>query len=345
MNEANKVVMLRKSSVVTTENQQFLNILKKFTFIYYILRFIYRLNKKLLLFSKQSWRYMNHLFNDSYPPVNPYIYQKRIKENVYWYDEIKKTQLRKRLPLFLDRQLEVSEFFKISPLYLMCYFYRNSLPHTKKYKNRLMSVFEGNTESDNALTKAYDKSSFGYAVRLMLAYERYSFIIPFMDFIFDNLRPIENIKVLDYGCGVSDIGILFASSGARVTIADLDNKKLEFTIWRYRRRQLNSNVVKIKSCQDYPTFTKSEFDLIIATEIFEHVRAPLLLLKNLSHALRKGGFLLDTSDGKIEEKDIGAEHLQEAINTGYSREYKECYKNNYRRIFKCLFKKIHKFET
>ena len=191
---------------------------------------------------------------------------------------------------------------------------------------------------------AYEEASFMYVLRLMLSYERYSLAIPYFNFIVKALRkPISDFNILDYGCGVSDIGILVASLGAKVTIADLDGQKLDFTIWRYNKRGLNPTVIKIKSPAEYPVLAINEYDLIIATEVFEHVRDPLRLLKNLASALQLGGFLLNSVRGF--KKELVGDHLAESLDIGNSEEYKEYYKKRFEHILLAedqdfLFKKI-----
>jgi len=178
----------------------------------------------------------------------------------------------------------------------------------------------------------------------MLSYERFSMIIPYLDFIIkDAKKPIDKFKILDYGCGASDIGLLFSSNGANATIADLYDEKFKFTIWRYNKRSLFPDIIKINNISDYPELPKNKFDLIIATELFEHVRDPLKLLKNFTNALKTGGYLFDSMGGNFERELVG-DHLEDSIKIGNSKEYKDYYQNHYKHIFpkkelKYLFKK------
>src|SRR3989344_2855951 len=152
--------------------------------------------------------YMKNLLRD--PPI--------IKENLFWYKEIKKTQRSEKSPLFWDRQREVMDFFNISYGFLLLYYLKWGVPSSVRFKRRLMGFFSRN-DQDTILKKSYEEASFHYTLRLMFAYEKYSFIIPYIDFMIKELKkPIEKFKMLDYGCGVSDIGLLFACLGAEVTI-------------------------------------------------------------------------------------------------------------------------------
>ena len=163
----------------------------------------------------------------------------------------------------------------------------------------------------------------------MLAYERYSLITDYLDFVIKNSgKTLGGFKVLDYGCGVSDVGLLFASFGAKVTICDLDNSRFDFTISRFTKRGLNPKTIRVTNTEVYPELPESEFDLIIVTELFEHVRDPLKLLNSLTKALKGSGYLFDSMGGKF-ERDDRPHHLKEAFKIGNSKEYKEYYDIHY----------------
>ena len=249
-----------------------------------------------------------------------------------WKSKIKDTQINRFKPLFLDRQSEIRGFFSISSFNLIKHYLKYGFPNTNKFKNHYIEYFEGNTKP-NKLKKAYDNTTFNYTLRLMLAYERYSMMIDYLDFIIkDSDKKLNNFKILDYGCGVSDIGLLFASFGSEVTICDLDNLKFDFTVWRFRKRGFNPKIIKVDDTEVYPNLPELEYDLIIATEIFEHVRNPLKLLKNLTKSLKSGGYLFDSMGGEF-IRDNRPHHLKEAFEIGQSDKYKKYYNKNYIHIF------------
>ena len=89
---------------------------------------------------------------------------------------------------------------------------------------------------------------------------------------------------------------------------------------------------------------KSEYNLIFATEIFEHVRDPLILLKNLTKSLNVNGFMIDSMGGVFERELVG-DHLEEALKIGKSKEYSKYYNEHYKQILMkkelpCLFKRV-----
>jgi 2-polyprenyl-3-methyl-5-hydroxy-6-metoxy-1,4-benzoquinol methylase len=166
----------------------------------------------------------------------------------------------------------------------------------------------------------------------MLAFERYSMMSNYLDTLFvqhgKRKKSLDGWRVLDYGCGVSDIGILLALLGAQVTICDLADPKLSFAEWRYRRRKLNAEVIPIENPEESLSLNKDYYDLIVATEVFEHIPNPLQCLKALTGALRSEGLLFN-SMGNGFDRNIGGDHLESAIIIGKSEEYQRYYQANY----------------
>lgn len=139
---------------------------------------------------------------------------------------------------------------------------------------------------------------------------------------------LKGWQVLDYGCGVSDIGILLSLLGAQVTICDLADRKLALAEWRYRRRNLDLAMIEITQNTQIPELGKGVYDLIIATEIFEHVPDPLKSLRALTESLRLGGLLFDSMGGTF-DREPGGDHLAEALNIGKSQAYQTFCRDNY----------------
>lgn len=262
------------------------------------------------------------------------------------YKLIKNLQLNPKIPLFRDRLHEIEEFFSISHFGLIKYYLtKGGFPNTPKAGQVLIDFFEHRTTTDKELKEAYTDAAFHYSVRLMLGYEKFRFIIPYVNLIKSNTEiPLKDFKVLDYGCGLADMSLLFAALGAKVTLVDLDDKKYEFAIWRFKKRGYKPNVIKIKNTADYAELPKSEYNLIFATEIFEHVRDPLILLKNLTKSLNVNGFMIDSMGGVFERELVG-DHLEEALKIGKSKEYSKYYNEHYKQILMkkelpCLFKRV-----
>jgi len=293
-------------------SQKIIKFIKKYPLLLHFVRFFYRLSSSFklpiyILFDPESIR-------------------------TKWYRKIKKMQLNKNKPLFLDRQSEIKKFFNVNNLYLLKHYIKYGFPNTDRFKQHYLQAFKGST-GPNKLKKAYDSVSFDYTLRLMLTYERYSMITGYLDFMIkDSGKNLGEFKVLDYGCGVSDIGLLFSSFGTEVTICDLDNKRFNFVVWRFNKRGFNPETIRVDDTEVYPELPRLKFDLIIATEIFEHVRDPLRLLKNFTESLKSGGYLFDSMGGNF-ERDDRPHHLKEAFEIGQSKKYVDFYNEHYVHLF------------
>ena len=304
-------------------SQEIIKFIKKYPLLLHFAKFFYQLSSSFKL------------------PI--YILVDPASIRTKWYRKIKKIQLNKNKPLFLDRQSEIKEFFNVNDFYLLKHYLKYGFPNSDRFKQHYLQAFKDST-GPNELKKAYDSVSFDYTSRLMLTYERYSMITGYLDFMIkDSGKNLSEFKVLDYGCGVSDIGLLFSSLGAGVTICDLDNKRFDFLVWRFKKRGFNPEAIRVKDTEVYPVLPRLKFDLIIATELFEHVRNPLKLLKNFTESLKSGGYLFDSMGGNF-ERDDRPHHLKEALEIGQSKKYIEFYNRHYihllpKKELRYLFKK------
>jgi cyclopropane fatty-acyl-phospholipid synthase-like methyltransferase len=93
--------------------------------------------------------------------------------------------------------------------------------------------------------------------------------------------------ILDFGSGVGSGGLLYASSGLDVTLADISSVMLEFCAWRFQLRGLSARFIDVKTAR----LPGSAFDLITAMDVFEHLAEPLAVVDALSAALKPGGYI------------------------------------------------------
>lgn len=244
------------------------------------------------------------------------------------YCNYKKLQRHPEIPIFRDRLGEVRNFYDISLVKLIKYFLVYGAPNSRYFKGKLADQFEGQTSPEH-LKSAYDKAALIYSLRLMLCYHRYSDIGPFIEHM-GLCRKNTPLEVLDYGCGVADFGLILAHLGCRVTIADLDDKKLDFGQWRFAQRGLKPKVIRIASTEEYPNLANHEYDVIIASELLEHVRDPLQLLRNFTQALKIGGYMYETMGTSYPFDQARGDHLEKAKNIIESNQYCDYYKNHYK---------------
>lgn len=105
------------------------------------------------------------------------------------------------------------------------------------------------------------------------------------------LKPLiknKSLKILDYGCGVGTIDYYLASIGHKVTGTDISENVLNMC-----RRSANAiGVLKSTKFVKINSKIVSKFDIVICSEVLEHVSDDLGLLKRLSTLLKRHGLLV-----------------------------------------------------
>jgi len=84
----------------------------------------------------------------------------------------------------------------------------------------------------------------------------------------------------------------------------------------------------VRDTETLPDLPKDRYCLAIATEILEHVRDPLAVLRRMTESLTARG-LLFSSMGLGFEREAGGDHLSEAIRLGQTAAYRAYLKANY----------------
>jgi SAM-dependent methyltransferase len=245
-------------------------------------------------------------------------------------DVLRGMQLDMRATIYGDRLREFVAFWRTRALCAVFLVLRHGVPAGTRFSDYLMSFFEGNT-GPGSLMSAYRRSALAYSMRLMFSYQRGEWLAPFVGDILRHFKCVGSPDVLEYGCGVSDMGILLSMHGAKVTCVDLDTKRLDFVLWRYKRRGLPVQIQRVQSTEDRPKLEESAYDLVILSEILEHVRDPLELITSVHASLREGGLLFCTAGSSFERK-VGGDHLAEAIAIGQGDEYQRFFMSGFELI-------------
>lgn len=103
------------------------------------------------------------------------------------------------------------------------------------------------------------------------------------------LEDIKNTTVLDVGCSTGYLGKEFIDRGAKVYGIDISKKALN----EARKVLTKVNIIDLNK-QKLP-FSRGQFDLIVASEVIEHLQNPLLALKELNRVLKNNGGLIITT--------------------------------------------------
>lgn len=95
-------------------------------------------------------------------------------------------------------------------------------------------------------------------------------------------------KILEFGCGTGQDGILFAEEGFDVTLADLPSKTFDYAKWRVKKGELDLKFA------DSDQLTE-KYDAILCFDVLEHLWEPQKMVEYLYQHLSNNGILLVTT--------------------------------------------------
>lgn len=112
----------------------------------------------------------------------------------------------------------------------------------------------------------------------------------------------SNLRILDIGCGD---GVLLSLIGrGRLYGVDLDQDSLHYAAGKVKAKFLRA------AAESLP-FRSGFFDVVIATEIIEHLGRPEKLLEEARRALKRSGRLIVTTPVKVAEGLTDKLHVKE----------------------------------
>ena len=122
--------------------------------------------------------------------------------------------------------------------------------------------------------------------------------------------PLENIKILDIGCGGGLLSEPICRLGAEVTAIDASKKNIEIAKLHAKENNLKINYI----CTSPENLEiKNKFDVILNMEIVEHVENVDFFLQSCSKLLKKNGIMFIATLNKTLKSYIfaivGAEYI------------------------------------
>ena len=101
------------------------------------------------------------------------------------------------------------------------------------------------------------------------------------------LSSYSKNRVLDYGCGIGDIGLILTMLGYDVDLLEIDGSELEkFIRWRFDKKYLPYNFIP------YGEELKSDcYDIVVCIDVLEHHEKPRQALTDMHKSLKAGGYL------------------------------------------------------
>lgn len=110
-----------------------------------------------------------------------------------------------------------------------------------------------------------------------------------LDYITERVS-LENLEVLDVGCGGGILSESLAQLGARVTGTDTAEMPLKIAKLHARENNINIDYQQI-TIEEYASKTDKKYDLITCMEMLEHVPDPDSIIKSCSELLKPQGHL------------------------------------------------------
>lgn len=110
--------------------------------------------------------------------------------------------------------------------------------------------------------------------------------------VYKFLKAKKNLKILEVGCGYGYLSYALNSRGFKVTGIDISAKAVEFALRNFENKFLNTDIEGIAKLID------DKFDLIIATEVIEHLSNPNAFLEKCIEMLNNNGNILLTTPNK-----------------------------------------------
>lgn len=104
-------------------------------------------------------------------------------------------------------------------------------------------------------------------------------------------KPFQAIEILEVGCGRGDIALPMAALGCKVTAIDLDSDELE--VLKKRANEAGLEFAEI-ACRDALAEDSGTYDIVVASEIIEHVASPERLLAQIVAHMQPDALLVIT---------------------------------------------------
>jgi ubiquinone/menaquinone biosynthesis C-methylase UbiE len=158
-----------------------------------------------------------------------------------------------------------------------------------------------NIEQDNGLKEIISTSVFNY-LKYLDEYTKIDKNSAFNQFIQDEKGKIEFIdtiehelfnfkgkNILDVGCGKGGVAIICGEKDANMFALDSDNKEIKIALLR-KNKIASNNISFILGSADKLPFPDNFFDLVIATQVLEHVNHLDLVLNEIIRVIKKGGY-------------------------------------------------------
>ncbi len=100
----------------------------------------------------------------------------------------------------------------------------------------------------------------------------------------------EKLSVLDYGCGVGTLDLYLGKMGNMVDGVDISSKAIQIAKSSAEHLKLSNNC-RFFLNGEFDIAQKKQYDLVLCTEVIEHIKDPISTLKVLFSLSKRNAFL------------------------------------------------------
>ena len=129
----------------------------------------------------------------------------------------------------------------------------------------------------------------------------------------NEIYPLNKLKCLDIGCGGGLLSERIARLGASVTGIDITKSSIEIAKIHAFNSGLNINYINTDVSSFIKNNSSKKFDLIVASEVIEHLDNRSLFFEEVSKLLKNRGILILTTINKTAFSLLFAKFIAENI--------------------------------
>lgn len=112
------------------------------------------------------------------------------------------------------------------------------------------------------------------------------------------IKKRKELSILDYGCGVGTLGLYLANQGNKIIGLDVSPLAIKTANESAKLMSLNKLAKFYRIGSKKKIISSKKFDLIICTEVLEHIKDDFSLLLSLNKKLKRNGKALITVPSK-----------------------------------------------
>ena len=114
----------------------------------------------------------------------------------------------------------------------------------------------------------------------------------------NNFYPLSGLKCIDIGCGGGILSERLKRLGGTITGIDISKKAINVAIEHANKSKLDINYESISTSSYLKKYKNVKFDVVIASEVIEHVDNRMEFLSDLSKIVKENGLVILTTLNK-----------------------------------------------